>query len=95
LASTLSLYEKIRMNELIQSATFDDRYKILEGEQYSDKWTQKFEAMVPEERNFIKAMNERKMVGTGNGSWLLIGEFTNIELLRLMQILMALYFYRK
>ena len=61
------------MNELIQSATFDDRYKLLPGEQHQEKWSRRLAAMIPEQRNFLKAVNERRMPGTGNGSWLLVG----------------------
>jgi len=39
LLPALSLFEKIKMNELMQKATFDDRYDILPGEQKSSEIT--------------------------------------------------------
>nr|CAD2145166.1 unnamed protein product [Meloidogyne enterolobii] len=75
LANTLSLYEKIRINEILQSATYEDRYKILPGEVLTNRWIGKFAKMVPEERNFLKAVIERKSRGEGKDSttFLLVG----------------------
>jgi len=75
LANTLSLYEKIRINEILQSATYEDRYKILPGEVLTNRWIGKFAKMVPEGRNFLKAVIERKSRGEGKNSttFLLVG----------------------
>uniref|UniRef100_A0A914HMJ7 SGNH domain-containing protein n=1 Tax=Globodera rostochiensis TaxID=31243 RepID=A0A914HMJ7_GLORO len=78
LVSTLSLYEKIKMNELLQGATFEDRYKMLPGEERTEQWTQHLRALLVNERNktpqnLLKFVIERQIKGTGNGTVLLVG----------------------
>lgn len=52
------------MNELMQSATFEDRYQILEGEQKMDKWTRHLKVLVGKDKattNLFKYVIERKV----------------------------------
>ncbi|KAL3092532.1 hypothetical protein niasHS_007741 [Heterodera schachtii] len=78
LVNTLSLYEKIKLNELLQSATFEDRYKILPGEERTERWTKQLKQLLVQEgnktpQNLLKFVIDRKVKGTGNGTVLLVG----------------------
>ncbi|KAL3118452.1 hypothetical protein niasHT_008684 [Heterodera trifolii] len=78
LVNTLSLYEKIKLNELLQSATFEDRYKILPGEERTERWTKQLKQLLVQEgnktpQNLLKFVVDRKVKGTGNGTVLLVG----------------------